>query len=127
MNLAGIIAIPFEVPSQNVTERRHWSARTKERDRLGWLLRAHLPAGGCPHGGRKRSLEIVAYRSAWIRDAANLVGGCKTLVDALVAADVLVDDGRKWVEIAYDQALYRRAGFDQPTTVIRIYDLHQGT
>lgn len=127
MNLAAIIVIPFEIPSQNVTERRHWSARAKERSELTWRLRAALPAGGCPHNDRKRVLEIVAYRSAWIRDAANLVGGCKTLLDALVGVGVLRDDSRSWVEVSYDQALYRKAGYDQPTTVIRIYDLGEET
>ncbi|HYE07688.1 MAG TPA: hypothetical protein VEL07_19370 [Planctomycetota bacterium] len=127
MNLAALLVIPFEVPSQNSTERRHWSGRAKERKELGWRVTAALPAGGCPHLGRKRFVEIVAYRAAWIRDAANLVGGSKTLLDALVAVGVLRDDSTKWVEVSYDQGLYRRAGYDQPTTVIRIYDLAEET
>jgi hypothetical protein len=125
VKLATVLVIGFEVPSQNHTERRHWSARSKERKRLDWLIRAALPADGCPHRGRKRQLEIIAYRRRRISDHANLVGGCKTLLDAIVAAGVLVDDSDDYACAAYRQDVISKGGHDRPTTVIRIYDLDE--
>lgn len=123
MNLATRLTISFEVPSQNRTERRHWSTRAKERRDLNWMIAAALPRGGCQHDGRRRRIQILAYRRRRITDQANLVGGCKTLVDALVATGVIVDDSEQWVDLHYEQGLYRTAGYDRPTTVIRIYDI----
>jgi hypothetical protein len=125
MKLATVLVIGFEVPSQNRTDRRHWSACWKDRKRINWLLVAALPQAGCPHGGRRRRVEIIAYRRRLIADKANLIGGAKTLVDAIVGAGVLVDDSDRWAEITYDQALISKGGHDRPTTVIRIYDLDE--
>lgn len=124
MILATTLVLPgYEVPSQNVRDRRHWSADHRERKALTWRVHAALPADGCPHRGRRRTIEVLAYRRARIRDDANLRGGAKALLDALVAAGVLRDDSDRWMHAEYRQDLHRRAGYDQPTTVIRIYDL----
>lgn len=124
MNLATTIVLAgYEVPSQNAREKAHWSAHRRERKALTWRVLAALAGVGCPHLGRKRHVAVIAMRRVRIRDSANLVGGCKALLDALVAAGVLRDDSDRWASIDYDQGLHRRAGFDQPTTVVRIYDL----
>lgn len=122
MRLIVDLIIPFEVPSQNVTERRHWSRRAKEKKSVLWMLRGALPSGCRPHDGKKRVVEITAYRRRRIRDHANLVGGCKTLVDALVTVGLLVDDSEQWATFDYRQDVLSAYGFDRPMTIIRITD-----
>lgn len=127
MRIAATIELPYEVPSQNARDGQHWSARHRERKELTWRVRAALPPGGCPHGTRKRAVVIHAFRRRRITDRANLVGGAKALVDALVAAGVLVDDSDRWAAITYDQGLHMRAGYAVPTTVVSIYEIDEGT
>ena len=113
-----IFSIPFEVPSQNVCERRHWSARRKEQETLAILLRIH-----CPPFKRvtaQRLVSIRAYRKRKCRDLANLIGGCKGLVDALVTAGLLVDDSEKWARFEYAQDLASVLKHKTPMTGITI-------
>jgi hypothetical protein len=72
VKLATVLVIGFEVPSQNRTERRHWSARSKERKRINWLIVAALPADGCPHRGRRGNSRSSPTAGACISDKANL-------------------------------------------------------
>ncbi len=111
-------SIPFEVPSQNVCERRHWTARRKEQEGLAWLLKIH--AAAVPRAKGQRLVRIHAYRKRLCRDDANLVGGCKGLVDALVTARLLVDDSKPWAKFTYCQDLASVWNDKLPRTTIWI-------
>lgn len=123
------LRIPFEIPSQNATERRHWTRRAKEKDVLVAMLRfAQATAGDeliRPPAAR-RMVFITAYRRKLITDHANLVGGCKTLIDALVALGLLHDDSDQFMVARYAQGRCREAGYASPITVIRIVDAPAG-
>ena len=126
-----------EVPSQNVRERTHWRAQRQEvlrwsasaglltdTQRVGvWSSRALSlsPLPGSGHflyrhdtwtGHGKRTVRITSYRARRITDHANLVGGCKGLIDGLVRAGLLVDDSDQWIAAEYRQAL--RSAPDNP-------------
>ena len=67
-----------------------------------WLGDALLAAtcttpGLNPQAGRRR-VQIVCYRD-WELDADNSMGGCKPIVDELVAVGLLRDDRPKWCDL----------------------------
>ncbi len=99
--------IPLEVPSQNVRERQHWAVQRREVKRWAAHCRALAPLNS--RAETKRQLYIIAYRRRLIADYANLVGGCKGLIDGLVAAGLLVDDSTAWVSVLYAQHLASRS------------------
>lgn len=111
--------IHYQVPSQNVCERRHWTKRRKEQTDLAWMIKANAPKWRQAKG--QHYLFINAVRKRLISDYANLVGGCKGLVDALVTAGLLVDDSEKWVKVRYGQVLVSQMpGASAPFTEIEI-------
>lgn len=88
-------------PSLNklVKGRTHWTTyRDWQRD---WFYRVKLatqdleilPAASM----EKRKIEITSYRVSLL-DEDNLKGGMKLLLDAFVAANLLYDDGPKFLE-----------------------------
>ena len=93
--------VPIEVKSQNVTMRTHWARLAKE-NRKALFLVAHY-ARGIDRATQKRRVVMLCYRKRLILDRANLVGGAKGLVDALVRNKLLVDDSDEWCEIEYAQ------------------------
>lgn len=97
------VVLPFASPSQNVTQKWHWSKRAKLRDQCQLIFRAAARRAKieCPPGRRLR-LDIVRSGPRLL-DHGNLVGGCKPVVDALVREGLLQDDSPKWVDDHYAQ------------------------
>jgi hypothetical protein len=97
------LEVPIEIMSQNVLERQHWTARNKFRTNSAVMLR--LAMDPKHHAGGPRTVELVTYRKRLITDHANLVGGSKPFVDAMVRVGLLVDDNDKMARITYKQRL----------------------
>jgi hypothetical protein len=97
------IDIPFGVPSMNTRERMHWRAQRREVAKATHLLCACGLA--VPRATGKRLVAIFSYRRQRCLDHANLVGGCKGLIDAMVRVGLLVDDRIELAYFTYDQAV----------------------
>lgn len=92
--------LPKKVESLNVLNKWHWAKRGRHRKNWGQLVTLI-----CKRTAReevKRKVTITSYRKGTL-DHDNLVGGCKPLMDALVAAGWLYDDAPEWVEVEYRQ------------------------
>lgn len=109
--------IPIQVPSQNETDRMHWRARNRLVQT--WKIWARVAASTHPKAAGKRKVHILAVRKRLITDRANLVGGCKGLVDALTHAGLILDDSDDLADIAYFQETAKGRA---PHTVITIED-----
>ena len=72
----------------------------------------------------RRKVVITTYRKQRIRDHANLVGGCKGLIDALVNAQLLHDDSDLWMEAEYHQELASKSPTGKPYTIVQITHLN---
>lgn len=117
------LLIPMEVPSQNVRERWHWSRQRREvKTWAKWFVFLRRNSDLDKATG-KRLVKIHAFRRQRIKDEANLVGGCKGLVDGLVQAGLLVDDDRKNVTITYGQDVASKSPTRKPCTAIVIEDV----
>jgi hypothetical protein len=98
-----VLLVPQRViPSQNVRDR--WHFRQRHQDKLLWqvYLRAavrSLP----PRPATKRWVRILSLRTQVMYDDANLRGGAKGLVDALVHLGFLRDDSDRYCHIDYQQ------------------------
>lgn len=111
-----IIKIPYNIPSQNITSRRHWTKDNAEKNRCAFLISACM-RNKFEHQGKVR-VGITSVRKKRIADKANLIGGAKYLIDGLVKARAIEDDSDAHVEIFYDQELTRKG--EQPYTVIEL-------
>ena len=111
------ITIPYATKSQNETDRMHPMALSRWRNTVAdelWLMsrRGHA-APYWPHAklGKMRKADDTECKvTARITrggsrelDHGNFVGGCKALVDALVAHGFLFDDAPRYCEIEYVQ------------------------
>lgn len=105
------IVVKYEIPSQNVRDRWHWTVRRRDRQAATLAVRAALMRAGLsawrPPEGKVIALTLTSYRRQAIKDHANLVGGAKTLVDVLVNLGLLEDDSDEHVVIIYDQGPLR--------------------
>jgi hypothetical protein len=122
------LELPVALESLNRLHGRHWSAKHRERQRWGWLLRAALLA---LQGGQGEALaalrshvaakgRVAVKVTTWRRrriDQTNLEGGFKELEDCLKAEGLIVDDGPKWIDREISQAL------GTPRTVIELQAL----
>lgn len=95
--------IPYEIPSQNAFRGAKWFSIKKEVDRIYFLIRHYTAQIKIPEPTGKRRLLLTAYRTKKCTDKANLVGGAKYLVDAIVRAKLLIDDNDDMVDIIYEQ------------------------
>lgn len=144
-----LLVLPKDVPSQNERERSHW--RVQRREVLNWLSLASnrtdaqrvgtwasracspsLPGSGLflyRHdtwtGFAKRTVRITSYRARLLTDHANLVGGCKGLIDGLVRAGLLVDDADAWMSAAYCQELRSHPCNPIPKTACTVVEIDQ--
>lgn len=122
-----MIIIPFEVPSQNVTEKgRNWRSRaasTKGR-RLRWAAacRSEMARLGILPATGKRRLHVCAYRKRMCFDIGNLIGGFKACADGLVDAGLLVDDRDTKALITYEQQLASKSPDGRTCTILSIED-----
>lgn len=125
--LPATVVIVYNVVSQNVRERWHWSKQRREVTALTNMLA--YSAHALPRATGHRWVSIKAYRKVRIADRANLVGGCKSLCDAMVRTKLVTDDKDAQATFAYDQAVLSQMPPDlvklwqrRPLTVITISD-----
>ena len=105
-----IIRISEPIPSQNQTAREHWATkqRRKKRYTVQILVALMVDYG---YDDRKRlmsrpkgvHLTITSKRRRRITDIANLIGGAKGLIDAIVSLGLIYDDADEYVTIEYRQ------------------------
>jgi hypothetical protein len=115
-------AIPELTPSLNklVKGRTHWTVyRDWQKD---WFYRVKLATQDIeippPAPMEKRKIEVTSYRVSLL-DEDNLKGGMKLMLDAFVAADLLYDDGPKFLEFPDPgQVQVRKHKLEQ--TVVRL-------
>lgn len=96
------LVVSREVPSQNRRDRWHWRQRHQDTQIWEILLRAavrQLP----PRPIGKMRVHIASLRASLIHDDANLRGGAKGLVDALVRLGFLRDDSDEYAHLIYRQ------------------------
>lgn len=76
-----------DLPSMNVLLRKHWSARSKEKEKMEWLVHEQTR-------NRHAGQVTIEYHRYAIRlmDWDNFSGSFKLLGDALVARGVIKDD-----------------------------------
>jgi len=117
----------WEVPNQNVTMRRHWAATNLENKYLRLIaMSAAHPRRRIQEGHpRKRPVIITTFRTRLIKDRANLSGGAKGLIDAMVHARLLHDDSDQWMDAEYHQALSSESPTGRPFTHIQLIELEQ--
>lgn len=112
------LTINRKVQSANafVNRRGFGGTNAYKKDRDAWriLLRAALTPRNPPKSMVR--VDVLSYRNREL-DHANLVGGCKGLVDELKRLGLIYDDAPKYFEGTYRQAKVPRA---EERTVITI-------
>lgn len=88
-----VLEIDEATPSLNRMLGRHWSHRSRLRDRWAWLvrrarLRAHIPAEA-PFARARLTFERTGGR---ICDAENALAGTKYVTDQLVREGLIAND-----------------------------------
>jgi len=121
----------LEIPSQNQYARRHWSQAAREakdwRTLVSVLMR-ELSGLSLPYSVWHFT-RLVPKRGRFY-DHANLVGGCKGLVDALTDNRIIQDDNIKCFSASYSQVRYadHAEGIDLERdhilTLITLLDIH---
>lgn len=122
------ILIPLETPSQNVTDRQHWAVRKRFGKACEQWIKYAMRDGNLDVATKPRRVVITSYRKRRITDDANIRGGAKSLVDAIVRSGLLVDDKDTMARIEYRQELAskgprRMARPSQSCTMIQIEDM----
>jgi hypothetical protein len=97
------ITLPLLVESQNSTDRMHW--RTRHRLKNIWKVSLYSAVGYVERPACRMAVTIESFRPRLITDHANLVGGCKMVIDAIRDAGLIHDDADKWMIAAYVQHL----------------------
>ena len=122
------VVLPIVPPSLNVLKKHSGERLTREIRKAvrKWLGDALLAAtcetpGLNPQTGRRR-VQIVCYRGREL-DADNIMGGCKPIVDELVAVGLLRDDGPRFCDLRPPVQVVLRAR-DQWRTVIYVEALN---
>lgn len=116
--------VRLQIPGQNKRERWHWARQRREVQQWCMLAGLQFTAQGLAKATGRRRVTITSFRRQRFHDEANLIGGCKGLIDGLVRAELLVDDSTSWATFAYAQALASASplGRGIPCTVIEIED-----
>jgi hypothetical protein len=96
--------LPRDIKSQNSTTYSHW--RVYYNEKKAWLAVVSRCMRDM-HGMRldRSTWRIVRRYCGRQRemDHANLVGGCKALVDCLTKCGIIVDDAPKYFDCNYEQ------------------------
>lgn len=108
--------IDAKVESANSRSVNAGAARwgyAKKRDQ--WVARWYASTWGGEKPWALRSKRYVTFTRHFagrerLMDHANMVGGMKGAVDAMVRAALLVDDSPKWFEAEYKQVRSDRSG-----------------
>lgn len=97
--------VPIEPTSQNrIGHNAGWARHDYRRLRQTWE-KAMMVANFVPRASGPRRViltRLMGYRKR-AYDHANLVGGCKPVVDAMVRAGLLVDDSPRHLHAYYRQ------------------------
>ena len=99
-----ILEIKKKIKSNNVMLRSHWSVKRTDRKEYALLVRSQMKLKKIKYiqPGSKCTIMIISYRKRLL-DFDNLVGGAKTLVDALVEECLIHDDSPEYVNLIYEQ------------------------
>lgn len=108
----GTVIIKRRVPSQNQSTYAHWSAYHKEKSAWAMLIAAGLPQRKPPTS--PVHIRIASYRNRLL-DFANLVGGCKPIIDQLKHRGYIRDDSVRWFRCDYSQVQVPRV--DERTVI----------
>ncbi len=114
------LLIHLETPSLNTRERWHWSRQRREVTAWTQQFTYAQRPGGMDRAIGKRLVVITSFRKQRCRDEANLIGGCKGMIDGLVRAGLLVDDSIKLATFTYAQDVASKSPTGQPCTRIII-------
>jgi hypothetical protein len=103
--------LAIDVPSQNAANANgaRWSVQRKRYRALSSLAGALMVSSRNEHripqatGKRRVTLTRLIGKGKREYDYGNLVGGFKSVLDAMVRAGLLVDDSGRWVEERYQQ------------------------
>jgi len=101
------IVIERRTLSQNTRDRLHHMEKHKERNQ--WILLLRFCISPMPPPPQEhQNIIITSFREKLILDHANLVGGMKGLIDAMVAAGLMFDDSDRWITVEYKQEKCKR-------------------
>jgi len=127
------IELSEPTPSLNTTQKWHWGKRARYRKGLSHLVQRLVIEQWDARANREASTMsvrrrvVITRRSSGTLDHDNHVGGCKPLLDALVAVGLLVDDSPEWVEVEYRQARWKAVDRgDRAGTVVQVYEPMKG-
>ena len=111
------LVVDIEIPSQNVRDRWHWSRVRRHLTLCRWAIMAAMGGRLQRRAVGHRSVRITSVRRRRIIDHANLVGGAKSLVDAMTGIGLIEDDSDDLVTITYHQETLRGR---RPHTIIEV-------
>lgn len=108
-----ILEIPRATPSRNATFHKHWLASYREKKLWAWEVRLAL-SGRRPMAFTGRARVTIERRSRRLLDPDNLVGGFKSLLDALKAERIIADDSAAHIDLVPKQTK------GEPRTVVTV-------
>jgi hypothetical protein len=85
-------------PSQNVREKQHHMDRHKSKGLWWWCIRSSPGFLCVPPDTGKRRVTVERHTRSTFQDPANVIGGCKGIVDDLVDLKLLKGDTEQWIE-----------------------------
>jgi len=103
------IKIQSQIPSLNKTKNEHWTVTRDRRWQQKHDIQVYMLLNYTQKeivGARTPAVKCVRIHSQRqkLLDYDNLVGGAKTLLDALRDNQLVVDDTPHWVTVEYTQA-----------------------
>lgn len=115
------LTIPRVIPSNNQLLRMHW----RDQRKLSKLWSEEIMVAKCeqlqdsPELFRElREVYVISCRKGLIQDDDNLYGGCKPVLDGLVANQLIFDDAREFCKLSVYQ-VQAKDGDSYTTILIR--------
>lgn len=106
---ARLLTLSVQVtPSLNQLTRMHWHRRVRMQAQMVCEIQGELGALSVERRQGKVNATITRYSPGEL-DYDNLVGGCKPLVDTLVAVGLVWDDSPEWLVVDYRQTKCKRS------------------
>jgi Holliday junction resolvase RusA-like endonuclease len=109
------IELPQPTPSLNQTRGEHWGRKTRRRNSYQRFLT--MTTRQAHKSGPARRLVTITRFGPRELDTDNLIGGAKTLLDAMKRAGLIWDDSPEYVEVIYQQ---QRSSRKEARTVITV-------
>lgn len=103
-----MLIINGRLPGRNESEkaaRTSWATganlKKKNTERVYWECMAQRlePINGMAH------ITVTFFEKDYRRDTDNILGGLKYILDGLVNAGIIVDDGRKYVDLSVNPVM----------------------